>query len=79
MPLPRAAGLDQATALALQHLEIADIRIAMQHLLDLYHQTVHVAPHVRMTDRQADPNPEGNGIIAAITPHKHKKPQGSNP
>src|SRR5712691_4622663 len=49
-------NLDQMTALAAEHIEIAGMRIALQTLLHLDRQTVHAAPHIGVSDRQPHPH-----------------------
>jgi len=45
---------------AAEHIEIASMRIAPELLLDLQCQTVHAPPHVRVPDRQPQPNARRN-------------------
>src|SRR5437764_13908536 len=53
-------NLDQLTAFAAEHIEIAHVRIALQYLLHLDRQAVHAAAHIGVPDRQPDPHPGRN-------------------
>src|SRR5712691_719600 len=64
-------NLDQMTALAAEHIEIAGMRIALQTLLHLDRQTVHAAPHIGVSDRQPHPHTGRNRAQrrdSALTP-----------
>ncbi len=52
--------LDDITATATKHVEIASMGIAPKRLLHLQRQTVHATPHVGVAHRQPDPDVRGN-------------------
>src|SRR5207253_9534732 len=49
--------LYQRAAASAKHIEIADVRIALQYLLHLERQTLHPTPHVVVAGRDPHSNP----------------------
>src|SRR5947209_3575160 len=60
MPTPSCQRILIMAPLAAEHIEIAGVRIALQHLLHLDRQAVHAAPHIGVPDRQPYPHSRGN-------------------
>src|SRR5215472_2555671 len=52
--------LDQVASDASEHVKIAGVRIAVEHVLHLQRQPVHAFAHVGPADRRPNPHPAGN-------------------